>query len=579
VIDKRMRQPVSNADIARIFARYSTLLEIEGANSFRVRAYQNAARLIQGLPKSIPEMLAEGADLTELEGIGEDLAGKIGEIVTTRHLGVLEEIEKRMPAALVELTGLPGLGPKRVKLLYDKLQTGSLKDLERAARSGRVREIPGFGPKTEEKILQAIATRRTRDARVGWVEAEQVAKPFVEALAAVPGVQATVVAGSFRRYRRTVGDLDILVACANSRSVMQRFLGDEDVAEVLAGGPTRATVRLHNGLQVDLRVVPEASYGAALQYFTGSKAHNIALRARGQARAEAQRIRIVQGSKARGRPPEQKIYRHLKLPYIEPELREGLGEIAAAEKGELPELVALGDLRGDLHSHTNASDGHDTIDAMASAARALGYEYLAISDHTQHLRIANGLDRKRLKRQLAKIDRLNDKFRKFRLLKSAEVDILDDGSLDLPDSLLRELDVVVCAVHYKFELSRDKQTERIIRAMDNPYFNILAHPSGRLLGEREAYAVDLERIMAAALERGCFLEVNAQPQRLDLGGSECHMARDMGLKVAVSTDSHSVEQLANMRLGVAQARRGWLEAGNVLNTRTWPELRRLLKRA
>jgi DNA polymerase (family 10) len=443
-----------------------------------------------------------------------------------------------------------------------------------------VREIPGFGPKTEEKILQAIATRRTRDARVGWVEAEQVAKPFVEALAAVPGVQATVVAGSFRRYRRTVGDLDILVACANSRSVMQRFLGDEDVAEVLAGGPTRATVRLHNGLQVDLRVVPEASYGAALQYSTGSKAHNIALRARAaRLGLKLSEYGLFKGRKRVAGRTEQQIYRHLKLRYIEPELREDLGEIVAAEKGELPELVALGDLRGDLHSHTNASDGHDTIDAMASAARALGYEYLAISDHTQHLRIANGLDRKRLKRQLAKIDRLNDKFRKFRLLKSAEVDILDDGSLDLPDSLLRELDVVVCAVHYKFELSRDKQTERIIRAMDNPYFNILAHPSGRLLGEREAYAVDLERIMAAALERGCFLEVNAQPQRLDLGGSECHMARDMGLKVAVSTDSHSVEQLANMRLGVAQARRGWLEAGNVLNTRTWPELRRLLKRA
>jgi DNA polymerase (family 10) len=576
-----MPQPVSNPDIARIFARYSTLLEIEGANPFRVRAYQNAARLIHGLPKGISDMLAEGTDLTELEGIGEDLAGKIEEIVTTRRLGVLEEIEKRMPAALVELTGLPGLGPKRVKMLYDKLQTGSLKDLERAARSGRVREIPGFGPKTEEKILQAIATRRrTRDARVGWVEAEQVAKPLVEALAAVPGVQAAVVAGSFRRCRKTVGDLDILVTCANSRSVMQRFLGDEDVAEVLAGGRTRATVVLHNGLQVDLRVVPEASYGAALQYSTGSKAHNIALRARAaRLGLKLSEYGLFKGRKRVAGRTEQQIYRHLKLRYIEPELREDLGEIVAAEKGELPELVALGDLRGDLHSHTNASDGHDTIEAMASAARTLGYEYLAISDHTQRLRIANGLDRKRLKRQLAKIDRLNGKFRKFRLLKSAEVDILDDGSLDLPDSLLRELDVVVCAVHYKFELSRDKQTERIIRAMDNPYFNILAHPSGRLLGERQAYAVDLERIMAVALERGCFLEVNAQPQRLDLGGSECHMARDIGLKVAISTDSHSAAQFANMRLGVAQARRGWLEAGDVLNTLTWPQLRRLLRRS
>jgi DNA polymerase (family 10) len=575
-----MPQAVSNADIARIFARYSTLLEIEGANPFRVRAYQNAARLIQGLPKSIPDMLAEGADLTELEGIGEDLAGKIGEIVNTHRLGVLEEIEKRMPGALVELTGLPGLGPKRVKLLYDKLQTNSLKDLERAARSGRVREIPGFGPKTEQRILQAIAARRTREARVDWVEAEQVATPFVEALVAVPGVKAAVVAGSFRRWRETVGDLDLLVTCANSKPVMQRFLGDEDVAEVLAGGPTRATVRLRNGLQVDLRVVPEESYGAALQYFTGSKAHNIVLRARAaRLGLKLSEYGLFKGRKRIAGRTEQEIYRLLELPYIEPELREDLGEIAAAEKGELPELVTLDDLRGDLHSHTNASDGHDTIEAMASAARALGYEYLAISDHTQHLRIANGLDRKRLKRQLARIDRLNGKFRKFSLLKSAEVDILGDGSLDLPDSLLRELDVVVCAVHDEFDLARDKQTERIIRAMDNPYFNILAHPSGRLLGEREAYAIDLERIMASALERGCFLEVNAQPQRLDLAGPECHMAREMGLKVAVSTDSHSTAQLANMRLGVAQARRGWLEAANVLNTRTWPQLRRLLRRA
>ncbi|HLF12496.1 MAG TPA: DNA polymerase/3'-5' exonuclease PolX [Gammaproteobacteria bacterium] len=571
--------PVTNSDVARLFARYATLLEIEGANPFRVRAYRNAARVIQGLPRSVADMLGEGEDLTQLEGIGEDLADKIREIVHTGRFGKLDEIEKRMPAALVELTTLPGLGPKRVKILYDKLKIRTLEDLERAARAGRIREIHGFGPKTEEKVLHAIARRRGREPRLGWVEAEQVAEPLVRALRAVPGVKAVVVAGSFRRCQETVGDLDILATCADSARAMQRFVDYEGVADVIASGTTRATIRLRNGLQVDLRVVPEASSGAALQYFTGSKAHNIALRAR----AAKQGLKLSEYGLFKGQArvagrTEQEIYQRLKLPYIEPELREDHGEITAAEKRELPKLVTLGDLHGDLHCHTNATDGRDTIETMARGAEELGYEYLAISDHTRRLRIANGLDPKRLARQLARIDRLNEKLGKLRVLKSAEVDILEDGSLDLPDDILRDLDVVVCAVHYKLELSRERQTERIIRAMDNRHFNILAHPSGRLLGEREAYAVDIERLMAAALARGCFLEVNAQPQRLDLTDSDCRMAKNMGLKVAISTDSHSKAQLANMRLGVAQARRGWLEAADVLNARALPELTKLLKR-
>jgi DNA polymerase (family 10) len=571
--------PVSNSDIARVFSRFATLLEIDGANPFRVRAYQNAARVIQELPRSVADMLGDGEDLTELEGIGEDLAGKIQEVVETGRLGKLAELEKRMPAALVELTTVPGLGPKRVRLLYDRLETRTLEDLERAARAGRIREIRGFGPKTEERILHAIAQRRGRDVRVPWVEAEQVAETLSKALRAVPGVTAVVVAGSFRRRRETVGDLDILVTCVKSARVMERFVGYEDVAEVTASGGTRATVRLRNGLQVDLRVVPEESYGAALQYFTGSKAHNIALRARAAKRGlKLSEYGLFKGRARIGGRTEQDIYRRLKLAYVEPELRENRGEVAAAEKGELPRLVAIEDLRGDLHCHTDATDGRDSLEAMAQSARDLGYEYLAISDHTRHLRVANGLDAKRLARQLAKIDRLNGKLGKLRLLKAAEVDILEDGSLDLPDSMLRELDIVVGAVHYKFELPSGRQTERIIRAMDNRYFNVLAHPSGRLLGEREAYAVDMERLMAAALTRGCFLEVNGQPQRLDLTDSDCRMAKDLGLKVAISTDSHSTAQLGYMRLGVAQARRGWLEAEDVLNTRPWPELAKLLKR-
>ena len=426
LVPRLAAMPVSNSDIARIFTRYATLLQIDGANPFRVRAYQNAARLIQGLPKSIADSLAERADLTELEGIGEDLAAKMREIVATGRLGKLEEIEKRMPAALVELTTLRGLGPKRVKLLYDTLKTRTLEDLERAARAGRIREIRGFGPKTEEKILQAIAQRRGREVRLKWIEAEQVAEPLVRALESVPGVKSVVIAGSFRRCRETVGDLDILATCGDSERIMQHFVGYEDVAEVVESGTTRATIRLRNGLQVDLRVVPEASSGAALQYFTGSKAHNIALRTRAAKHGfKLSEYGLFKGKTRVAGRTEQEIYRRLKLPYIEPELREDHGEIAAAEKSRLPKLVTLADLRGDLHCHTTATDGRDTLETMARRAQELGYEYIAISDHTRHLRVANGLDSKRLSAQLTKIDRLNEKLERVRVLKSAEVDILD----------------------------------------------------------------------------------------------------------------------------------------------------------
>jgi DNA polymerase (family 10) len=571
--------PVSNADIARVFARYATLLEIQGANPFRVRAYRNATQVLQGLPRSAVDMLAAGQDLTELQGIGADLAGKIAEIVATGRLRKFDELERSMPPALVELTTLPGLGPKRVKLLHETLKTRTLEDLERAARAGRVREIAGFGPKTEQKILDAIAQRRGREARLPWIEAEQVAEPLLRALRSTPGVHEAAVAGSFRRRRETVGDLDIVVASDAAAPVMHRFVTYEDVADVVASGPTRATIRLRNGLQVDLRVVREASYGAALQYFTGSKAHNIALRARAaRSGLKLSEYGLFKERRRVAGRTEEEVYRALRLPYIEPELREDRGEIAVAERGTLPKLVELGDLRGDLHCHTSATDGRDTLEAMALRAQELGYEYLAITDHTRRLRVARGLDRKRLARQLVQIERLSAKLDRLRLLKSAEVEILEDGSLDLPDDLLRELDVVVCAVHYKFDLSRKQQTDRLVRAMDNRYCHILAHPTGRLLGEREPYAVDMERLMKAALSRGCFLEINAQPQRLDLNESDCRMAKDLGLKLAISTDAHSTAQLAHMRLGVAQARRAWLEADDVLNARPWDEVAELLRR-
>lgn len=570
---------VSNRDIARLFRRYATLLEIDEANPFRVRAYENAARTVEGWPKSLADLLDQGEDLTRLPGIGADLADKIAEIIETDRLTKLEELQQKIPGELADLTELPGLGAKRVKLLYEELGIKSFRDLERAAESGKVRQIPGFGEKTEQTILNAIRQHLGSEQRIKWLEAEELAEPLVRYLSAVKGVTQVTVAGSYRRRKETVGDLDVLVSCTRPSKVVDAFASYDQVQDVVSRGTTRSTVRLRGGLQVDLRVVPDASYGAALQYFTGSKAHNIALRAIAVKQGlKLNEYGVFEGVEQVAGRTEKEVYRRIKVPYIEPELREDRGEIEAARKRRLPRLIELGEIRGDLHCHTKASDGRDTPRAMAEAARSLGYQYVAISDHTRHLRVAHGLDPARLSRQIAAIDRLNDELDRFVVLKSAEVEILEDGSLDLSDDLLERLDVVIGAVHLGFGLSRKKQTERIIRAMDNPYFNILAHPTGRLLGRREPYAVDMERLMEAAIARGCYFELNAQPERLDLNDSDCRMARDLGLKLVIATDAHSTRQLANMRLGVAQARRGWLGPDDVLNTRSLRALKKLLQR-
>jgi DNA polymerase (family 10) len=380
--------------------------------------------------------------------------------------------------------------------------------------------------------------------------------------------------------KETVGDLDILATSAAPREIMQRFVDFGDVEQVIAHGTTRSSIRLRSGLQVDLRVVPEVSFGAALNYFTGSKAHNIKLRAMGQAKGlKISEYGVFRGRRRIAGKSEPEVYATLKLPYIEPELREDHGEIEAAGRHQLPDLIRREHIRGDLHAHSTASDGRFSIEDMAKAARERGYAYLAITDHSQHLTVARGLDAKRLARQIDQIDRLNEQLEGITILKSTEVDILEDGRLDLPNAILRRLDLRVCSVHYKFELSRDRQTERIIRAMDNPNFNILAHPTGRLLEKRPGYDVDMEKIMAAALERGCHLELNAHPDRLDLDDVHCQMAKQMGLKVAISTDAHGLRDLELMRFGIDQARRGWLEPDDVLNTRPLAELRVLLRRA
>lgn len=571
--------PVTNSDIADILERIAELLELEGANPFRIRAYRNAARTVTGLPHGIASMLAEGADLSDLPGIGKDLAAKITEISETGHLKFLEEIEGRTPPGLAKLLGVPGLGPKRVQALYTALGVDDLDKLAAAAQAGKLRRLPGFGAKSEEKILSALKKRGAEEHRTPWPRAEEVAVPLVDYLKAVKGVKQVTVAGSYRRHKETVGDLDILVTCAKNVPVVKRFVAYEDVDEVVSQGSTRSTVVLRNGLQVDLRVVRDASYGAALHYFTGSKAHNIAVRKMGVARGlKINEYGVFKKEKRIAGRTEKEVYAQVGLPYIEPELRENQGEIEAAKKKRLPKLVSPEDIKGDLHTHSTASDGHASIEAMAEAAQARGYAYLAVSDHSKKVTIAHGLDAKRLGRQIEQIDKLNDKLKGIRVLKSCEVDILEDGKLDLPDSILERLDFTVCAVHSKFDLPRDKQTERILRAMDRPNFNILAHPTGRLMGSRPAYEVDMERVMKAAKERGCILEVNAQPERLDLIDVHCRMAKDLGVKVAISSDAHSTTDLELLRFGITQARRGWLEPEDVVNTRPWRELQKLLKR-
>ncbi len=570
--------PVVNAEIASQLDKVADLLDIEGANPFRVRAYRRAARLIGELPRNITDMLTEGEDLDELPGIGRDLADKIAVIARGEHLPMLDELEREAPAGITALLALPGLGPKRVHLLHEKLGIDTIDKLAAAAKAAKLRTVPGIGPGIEAKVLHAISEGAGTVPRTKLAIAEQIVVPLLRHLRQASGVLQAEVAGSYRRRRETVGDLDIVVAAEPGGPVMQRFIGYEDVAEVVEKGTTRSTIRLRNGLQVDLRVVPEASYGAALCYFTGSKAHNIALRQL----AINQGLKLNEYGLFKGARPlagrtEQELYQRLGLAMPPPELREDQGEIDAARSGKLPSLITIEDIRGDLHAHTTATDGRATLRDMAHAAQARGYRYIAITDHSRRVAMAHGLDPKRLARQIDEIDQLNDELSGITVLKSIEVDILEDGSLDLPDAILRRLDLVVGAIHSRLDLPQRKQTERILRAMDNRWLNILAHPTGRLINERSASAFDMEKVMRGAVARGCYLELNAQPDRLDLTDAHCRLAKQLGLKVAISTDAHATVELDFMRFGVDQARRGWLEPENVLNTRPLTELRKLLR--
>jgi DNA polymerase (family 10) len=567
--------PVQNAEIAAMFDQTADLLEIKGENPFRVRAYRRAARTIEGLPQSVRGMLAAQADLSELPGIGKDLAGKIAAIVESGHFDLLDQLKKKLPGELGEMTALPGLGPKRIKLLYSKLKIRTIDDLRKAVEAGRLQRRKGFGPAIEKKLAAAlkkpVAAKRHRLA---------VAEAEAEALVAyLRDGGRVVVAGSYRRRRETVGDLDILVTSEHAETACDKLVKYDNVAEVLAHGPTRATIVLRSGLQVDLRAVAEESYGAALLYFTGSKAHNIALRNIAIAHKwKLNEYGLFSGRRRIAGETEEEIYQKLGLDYIPPEMREDRGEVALAKANQIPRLVTVADIRGDLHVHSDWTDGTATIEEMAAAAQACGYEYMALTDHSRRQTMSHGLDPARVTRQIREIDKLNAKFKNFTILKGSEVDILKDGTLDLPDSTLEKLDVVVASVHSFFDLPRDQQTDRMIHAMQNPHVHIIGHPTGRLIGTREPYEVDMDRLLSAAADLKCCLEINSQPERLDLNDLYAHAAKSKGVKLSVSTDSHATSSFQYIRYGIDQARRGWLTADDVINTRPLAELRKLLKR-
>jgi DNA polymerase (family 10) len=571
--------PVQNTEIANIFYEIANLLEIEGANPFRVRAYRDAGRTIEGYPRRIYEMVESDESLREISGIGEDLEKKIKEIVNTGNLVFYEKLLSRTPHSLLKLLDISGLGPKRVQKLYQELNITNINELKAALESGKVAALEGFGQKTVENILEALEVDSFQDQRTRLDIAEQFVDPLIDYLEQIDSVQQVTVAGSYRRRKPTVGDLDIIAVSEEGKRVSEAFVRYDSIAEILSQGETKSSVKLRSGLQVDLRIVTQESYGAALLYFTGSKAHNIHLR----------NIAVEHGLKLNeygvfddeerilGKT-EDEIYACFDLPYIEPELRKDTGEIEAALNDELPQLITINDIKGDLQMHTNASDGDHSLAEMAEAAEKLGYEYIAITDHSAYIGVTNGLKADDIDEYIENIDAFNDSNDGVRVLKGIEVDIHEDGKLDLPNGALRKMDLVLGAVHSHFDLSEEKQTERILRAMDNPYFNILAHPTTRRIGSRKPIALDMERIMEAALERGCFLEINASPERLDLWDQYVKLAGDMGLKLSISTDSHRKSGLSNMKYGVYQARRGWAEKSQVLNTRPLDRFLKILKR-
>jgi DNA polymerase (family 10) len=564
---------MDNQEIAKVFDEVADLLEITGENFFRVRAYRNAARTLGDFPQPLGEMSTE--ELGELPGIGKDLAEKIVELAAGQEIDIHRDLLKKVPHGLLDLRRIHGLGPKRIKLLHEELGVRDLPSLERAASAGAIAKIRGLGAKLQEQVLKALKERQAEpEKRMLFSEAERIVEKLLAHLKKCRAVAALEVAGSFRRRRDTVGDLDILAVSAEPAAVMQQMIAYPGVKDTLGSGATKTSVMLSDGLQVDLRVVERKSYGAAIMYFTGSKAHNVHLRRIAQGKhLLLNEYGLFKGEKAVAGAEEKSVYRALGLEWIDPELREDRGEIEAAQHRKLPDLIERKDLRGDLHTHSTWTDGRASVEEMARAAKAAGLEYYAVTDHSQRLKMAHGLDPRRLRQQWKEIEKVEAKVGGIRMLRGIEVDVLDDGSLDLPDDVLRELDWVVASVHSKLEMDRDAMTRRMIAAIRNPVVDVIGHPSGRLIGRRSASSFDLDAVLKAAHEEGCALEVNSQPERLDLSDTACLAAKHAGVKLVISSDSHATSQFDGLQYGVNQARRGWIEAGEVLNTRPLKQLR------
>jgi DNA polymerase (family 10) len=570
-----------NREVAGLLEAIGDLLEVKGELPFKIVAYRKAANTIEALREPIERVRAEGR-LREIPGVGQALEQKISEFLDTGRLEYYDRLAAEFPSALVELLRVPGLGARKARLVFEALGVSNLAELEQAAQAGRLRDVPGLGEKSEENIVRELERLKQRTTRHHLGQVLLLAEAMLADLehASPRGTQLSY-AGSLRRMVDTIGDLDLLAAAKDTEAVVKAFLNLPPVLEVLSAGPVRASVLVQGGLQVDLRVVEPESWGAALQYFTGSKAHNVHLRElavrRGWKLNEYGLFDERTGRRLAG-AEEADIYRALDLEFVPPELREAEGEIEAAAEGRLPKLIELEDLRGDLHLHSTWSDGGDSLEAMARAARDLGHRYMAITDHSKSLGIARGLDEARVVEQRALVERLNQQLAPFRILHGTEMDILRNGRLDYPDEMLKEYDYVSASIHSGMKQPEAEMTARIQRALHNPYVHALNHPHGRLIPQRPAYAVDMQAVIETAAAEGVALEINSQPARMDLEGSWARRARQVGTKFVINTDSHATDQLTLQRLGIGSARRGWLEASDVLNTLPLEGLQKALKR-
>jgi DNA polymerase (family 10) len=579
---------LDNPEIARTLEEVADVLEIQNANPFRIRAYRNAVRTVETVTVPLRRWVEENRQLTDLPGIGKEMANHIKEMVETGTLGFRDELLAEVPRSLIELMRLPGLGPKKARRVWDELQIGSVDELEAAAKEGRIAALPGFGARSQEKILAGIADYRQQGSRFLLNEAERSVEPLLAYLRETPEIERLEVAGSYRRRKETIGDIDLLAIASQPVPVMERFRGYAQVDKILMAGETRSTVVLGSGLQVDLRVVPADCYGAALVYFTGSKEHNVKLRRRAVERglriSEYGVFRVhVEGSETEGEciggGEEAEVYAAVGLAWIPPELREDHGEIELAATGRLPDLIRVEDLRGDLHMHSTWSDGRNSIAEMAAACAARGYEYMVISDHSKSLAMTGGLDAYRLREQWKEIDEVRARHPEIRILRSMEVDILGDGSLDLEDEMLAGLDLVLVSLHSRLDLPLVQQTERVLKALEHPEVNVFCHPTARLINRRKPAELDLEVILRRAAELGVALELNCSPNRLDLKDTHLRLAKELGCKIVIDTDSHRARELSLMRYGVDQARRAGLGPGDVLNTRSFEDFWAAIQRS